>query len=203
MKNFCFGGEPYHISTSYNEQKNSFEFTEINEQSKTQIYNCSKLAISSPRHAFTQDIPQVGSTSYTRYRPCDQICVIPKFWATQLFEKLKNLQMSYKFGIIQERFIKFETCTCNGSFEECKNKENCTDNLRIINNIAKHYPHLCTLLRKIYMIRHDLHQIIDLNKTFYSGQFLNLTLSQQDDINEDMSNFDIGNLKKNYNKSIK
>lgn len=72
-----------------------------------------------------------------------------------MHESLKKLDPNKTFNVIQKEILDLEYCSkCyEERYPECEIKEKCKDFIKLLRELAPHYQHIRSLLRRIYNIR--------------------------------------------------
>jgi len=109
-------------------------------------------------------------------RKCDSNCKFAKHWATKLHNSLRNLDPIKNFNFIQRDILDLEYC--NKCFEEtypeCEAREKCKDIIKLLRDLAPHFQHIRSLLRRIYNIRSINIWLSKLDEIYYEGDYARL-----------------------------
>jgi len=168
-----YGGLQQHaISTDYKKEKLFFTYQSKEDTNNNSFgnHNTSLPALNSSMQYHLDPLSSSLNLLATnlnqkfKYRNCDSNCNLPDNWPKYLFNCFKILQPTYYLNLLQSNIIQFEKCMfCYENNSRCKDRI-CQDNIAYINNLSKHFIHLRTIKRQLYIIRDFNIQIINLDQ---------------------------------------
>ena len=147
-----YGGKQFHIYTAYLEQNQQFEgnydlivnniSSSLNKSSTQEKHNCS-LNLSANTKNYSPLLT----------RSCTSECMIPKYWATELYNIFANFKPTNSIFRLQNEVMNIEMCNlCTGLPIQNNHPGVCTDKLQFMNNLAIHYQHVRTIVRMVYNV---------------------------------------------------
>lgn len=108
-----------------------------------ELSNSSKLSFSQPKNLDNK----IKDAKPFMTRKCDRFCVLPINWGVRVFDALLTIKPCLNFKQMQLRLLNLDQCNNCENNNECGIDETCTDFIKIIFNISKHFQGLRTLLR--------------------------------------------------------
>lgn len=212
-----YGGRQFHLKS--NEPKiykcSEFMYSDPNNNSNN-VPNrncCSQPVTTNPNdiqitnliETLTQADLHEKSDKITLTRSCNSNCIIPQYWATNLYNNFKTIQPVFDLKFMQNNIFNLEYCNVCSNPEQvqCTDVQNCTDTINVLNYLSIHYQHIRTITRKLYRIRQLNLLLHDIDNALFSrdlNSLSNLTNFNCTDLMIDMNKYTKTQVCKDYKK---